>query len=271
MMRLGISTACLYPMVTEEALDRLLERGFRLFEIFFNTVSELEPGYVEGLRRRLDKAGAEVVSIHPFTSAFEVMLLFSDYSRRTEDGLAFYRRYFETAQRLGAKFLVLHGQRNYQKGRITEEEYLERYWRLYRLGQEYGITVAQENVVQFRSERAAFIQRMREALGEECAFVLDLKQAVRAGEDPMEMCRAMGERLCHLHFNDHLPGQDCLLPGKGGFSYETLFQYLQEIGYPGKGVIEVYRGNFEKEEELWESLCYLRQIRQKFDKLAFLP
>ena len=141
MMRLGISTACLYPMVTEEALDRLLERGFRLFEIFFNTVSELEPGYVEGLRRRLDKAGAEVVSIHPFTSAFEVMLLFSDYPRRTEDGLAFYRRYFETAQRLGTKFLVLHGQRNYQKGRITEEEYLERYWRLYRLGQEYGITV----------------------------------------------------------------------------------------------------------------------------------
>ena len=87
----------------------------------------------------------------------------------------------------------------------------------------------------------------------------------------MEMCRAMGRRLCHLHFTDHLPGQDCLLPGKGGFSYETLFQYLQEIGYPGKGVIEVYRGNFEKEEELWESLCYLRQIRQKFDKLAFLP
>lgn len=97
MMRLGISTACLYPMVTEEALDRLLERGFRLFEIFFNTVSELEPGYVEGLRHRLDKAGAEVVSIHPFTSAFEVMLLFSDYSRRTEDGLVFYRSYFETA------------------------------------------------------------------------------------------------------------------------------------------------------------------------------
>ena len=40
-MSIGISTACLYPMYTEQALEILLDQGFRLFEIFFNTISEL--------------------------------------------------------------------------------------------------------------------------------------------------------------------------------------------------------------------------------------
>ena len=32
-MNIGISTACLYPMYTEKALETLLGQGFRLFEI----------------------------------------------------------------------------------------------------------------------------------------------------------------------------------------------------------------------------------------------
>ena len=79
-MHLGLSTACLYPMATEESLSRLLGRGFRLFEIFINTASELEEGYYQKeLCSRLKQAGALVTSIHPFTSAFENMLLFSNH------------------------------------------------------------------------------------------------------------------------------------------------------------------------------------------------
>ena len=38
---IGISTACLYPLETENALDRLLQLGFRRFEVFLNSFSEL--------------------------------------------------------------------------------------------------------------------------------------------------------------------------------------------------------------------------------------
>lgn len=262
LMHLGISTACLYPMATEESLSRLLGRGFRLFEIFINTASELEEGYYQKeLCSRLKQAGALVTSIHPFTSAFENMLLFSDYPRRTEDGLAFYRRYFEMAQQLGARYLVLHGQRNYQKSRIPEEEYFARYARLFRLGkEEYGIITAQENVAAFRSEKAAFIRKMRETLGKDCAFVLDIKQAVRAGEDPEEMRLAMGKNLVHVHLNDHTPGKDCMLPGKGIFCFESFFRKLRDCGYQGDGVIEVYRGDFGPEEQLNDAMDYLQAV-----------
>lgn len=79
-MRLGVSTACLYPDLLEHSLDLLIEQGFKLFEVFVNTFSELQPEYLDDLHARVQKAGAEICSLHPFTSAFEVTLFFLNMS-----------------------------------------------------------------------------------------------------------------------------------------------------------------------------------------------
>lgn len=80
-------------------------------KFFFNTDSEFREPYVSELARLLGKYGLELVSVHPFTSLMEGILLFSEYVRRTEDGFDQYRRYFATAAALGAKYLTLHGER----------------------------------------------------------------------------------------------------------------------------------------------------------------
>lgn len=54
-MRIGASTACLYPMETEKAVATLIENGFRIIEIFFNSFSELEPEYLEKLNEYILK------------------------------------------------------------------------------------------------------------------------------------------------------------------------------------------------------------------------
>ena len=54
-----------------------MDLGFRFFEIFFNTFSEIQPEFAKELKRKLDGNGCEVKSIHPFTSGFETMMLFS--------------------------------------------------------------------------------------------------------------------------------------------------------------------------------------------------
>ncbi len=249
-MRSGISTACLYPMELEQALPALIALDFHLFEVFINTISELRPKYIKELKRMADDSGSIVKSVHPFTSGFESFLLFSDYQRRSDDGLEFYKRYFHAANLLGAEILVLHGQRNDKRSRITEQEYFEHYARLYALGKTFGVTVAQENVNLFRSNEPGFILRMREYLHGNCAFVLDVKQAVRGGEDPFQMCAAMGERLVHVHINDNKPGEDCLLPGSGTMDFGALKQLMQKSGYNGDLVIEVYRRNFGELNEL---------------------
>ena len=57
-METGISTACLYPMETERALDLLLGLGFRRFEVFLNCESELQRPFLQELKARAHEYGA---------------------------------------------------------------------------------------------------------------------------------------------------------------------------------------------------------------------
>ena len=257
-MALGISTACLYPMVLEDSLQTLIDLGFREFEIFINTYSEMEPEFLTLLESRLKPDGCRVKSLHPFTSGFESYLLFSNYERRFRDGASFYRRYFETARRLGAEILVIHGDRSFEKSGLDDREYFERFGALSRIAREYGVTLAQENVNAFRSQDCGFIRNMREYLNGDASFVLDIKQAVRAGRDPYEMCQAMGENLGHVHINDNRPGRDCLLPGRGEMDYARLLDILKRNRYGGDFIIEVYRRDFTRLSELTDAYRFLQ-------------
>ena len=84
----------------------------------------------------------------------------------------------------------------------------------------------------------------------ECAFVFDVKQAVRAGKDPYEMLCAMGEQLVHVHINDNTPQEDCLLPGRGIMDYERLRKMLQSFSYNSCILLEVYQKKKKKKKTL---------------------
>jgi len=257
-MQTGISAASLYPMETEKALVHLSGLGYQVFEIFINAFGELTPEYCAQLNALQEEHGFRICSIHPFTSALESMLLFETYERRTEEGFALYQKYLEAAKRIGAEILVLHGQR-IGAGSLTDAEYYARYHRLYRMGQEMGITVAQENVRQFRSSRPEFIKGMRDALGDECAFVLDVKQAHMSGVDPIDMLHCMGNRICHVHLSDHSEMQNCLLPGEGSFDFAALRRHLEEEGYNGIILTEVYRNAIRSDAALQRSKAFTEQ------------
>ncbi|MGN0478478.1 MAG: sugar phosphate isomerase/epimerase family protein [Hominenteromicrobium sp.] len=259
MMQTGISAASLYPMETEKALVHLSGLGYTLFEIFFNSCGEMSPDFCALLNRLQADHGFRIVSVHPFTSAMESMLLFERYDRRTKEGFDFYKKYMEAAERIGARILVLHGQR-IGSGSLSDEAYYARYHELYRLGQTFGITVAQENVRQFRSSKTEFIRGMRRALGSECAFVLDTKQAVMSGVDPAAMCSAMGERLVHIHLSDHTKTESCLLPGEGTYDFRILRDSLAALGYAGDIITEVYRPAIRDDAALEASLSFVNRI-----------
>ena len=90
-MRLGISTACFYPQPIEETMERIAALGFRIIEIFFNTESEYDISFLNHLKNTTEQLGIRIVSIHPYTSLMEGMMLFSAYPRRTKDGFAQYQ------------------------------------------------------------------------------------------------------------------------------------------------------------------------------------
>ncbi len=262
-MKVGISSACLYPMDTIDSLRLMLENNVDYFEIFFNTISEIENPYLERIISLLKRYKAGVKSIHPFTSGYESYLLFTDYERRYRDTLLFYRKYFECAARLGAEIVVIHGDKKTAATGISDECYFEKFAELSSIGKEYGVTVAQENVNAFRSQNPHFIRKMREYLGNEVSFVLDIKQAVRSGNDPFDMCEAMGNRLAHIHINDNDEQNDCMLPFEGSTDYSRLFNILKRNNYSGDMVIEVYRKNFGGITELIASYEGLKRTCEK--------
>ena len=254
-MEIGISTACFYPEPLEDAVERIARLGLRTIEVFFNTESEFREPYYSELKRLVDAHGLSVVSVHPFTSLMEGILLFSDYRRRAEDGFAQYRHYFRAAHGLGAKYLTLHGER-YMPGVADTPQSLarkiDRYHRLCEIAAEEGIVVAQENVAWCRSRDPAYLAMLYDQVPA-LRYTLDIKQANRAGHSWKEYFDVIAPRLVNVHINDFDQDHGCLLPGEGLMDFDELFLQLKRAGYDRQALIEVYSANYTSDRQLMRS------------------
>lgn len=257
-MAFGISTSCLYPQETEKSLEELAKLGVKTCEVFLNSPSETTLEFAKILNRISDEYGIKIVSVHPFSSFAETYMLFSEYERRFDDMLDFYKRSFEVTSAVGAKFSVIHG--SLLPGKITDDEYFERFMKLSQAGKEFGVTIGQENVNRHFSESPDFLRKMRAALGNEFKLIFDVKQAFRAGYSPIAFAEEFKESIVHIHLSDHNSCHDCLPPAKGNFDFKKLFSVMSSANYKGDYIIELYRSNFENSQNLAEALKYIENL-----------
>ena len=262
-MKAGVSTACLYPMILEKAFLSLAKTGVKTTEIFVNSHCELGEPYKSEMLAIKKEYGIDVVSVHPFTCGIEPMMLFTAYERRVADMLDYYKRFFEYMNDFGAKYFVLHGNKN--QNIIEDEMYFERYIKIQEAADSFDVCVVQENVSRCTGGSLDFLVKMKSALGDKASFVLDLKQAHRAGNDPTEMVRALGMNIKHIHFSDFGKDGDCLKFGFGEYDNEAFFTALKEQGYDGSVVLELYRNGFGEVSELAENCTRLQKYLNKFD------
>lgn len=262
-MKAGVSTACLYPMVLEKAFLTLAQTGVKTTEIFINSNCELSDPYKKEMLAVQKEYDINVVSVHPFTCGIEPMMLFTAYERRVTDMLDYYKRFFEYMNDFGAGYFVLHG--NKVQNQIEDEMYFERYIKLQEAADKFGICVVQENVSRCTGGSLDFLVKMKNALGDKASFVLDLKQAHRAGNDPTEMVKALGKNIKHVHFSDFGKTGDCLKFGFGEYNNEAFFTVLKEQDYDGNVVLELYRNGFGEAAELAENCTKLQNYLDKFD------
>ncbi len=248
-MDLGISTASLYPMETEVALEEIGKRGIKTTEIFFNCESELKDGFVDMLLDIKEKYGLNITAIHPTMSLAESFMIFSAYERRFYESIKQYTLYSKVAKRLGAKYIIMHGGK--PNGILNDEEYCQRYMTLNEAAGENGITVLQENVVNFRSGDAEFLRSMVNILGNRAQFCFDIKQSVRSGYLPEDLITEFFPHIKHFHISDHSTAGDCLIPGTGKFNFEGLLGFLEAKGYDGALITEIYSSCYKKTEDLF--------------------
>lgn len=257
-VRIGISSACFFPTETIHAVKKLASWNIPNIEIFFNSPRELKEDYVQELAQICKQAGTNVVSVHPFSSGSEPLYFFSEYPGRFEDGLEIYRSYFQAAKILGAQLLVFHGDSPYSK--MPLEKGFEQIKQMDLLAQrEYGVSVAYENVVRCRGKEPEYFAMLKEYYPQ-MKFVLDIKQALRSGRDPMDYIEYLGKSIVHVHISDSNEKKDCLPVGLGKMDLDLLLQRLIQKGFTGNILQELYRDSYDCEEEIMSGYQKLQKI-----------
>lgn len=257
----GISSACFYPMETEKAVKFCGELGFKNLEIFVNAEQEMQGSIFNDIKATVNHYGINVCSVHPFTSTMESFTIFGSYSRRTDDTVEYYKKFFNFAAELNAGIFVLHGGNLHHTA--DNEEYFERYAKLYETGKQFGVTVSHENVVDRRAQSPEFVKRMNDYLNGNFALTLDLKQCRRAGESPFDFIKLVGEKIVNVHISDYNEISDCLPPFEGKEDFKKIIAALNEKNYSGEYLIELYSHNFKTAEQIKKAALKLDNLFAK--------
>ncbi len=262
MNEVGLSSACFYPLETENSLARLKALGVKKCELFIHSFSEMTPEFTDKIKRVRDEAEMMFLSLHPFTAFAESYCLFSSYERRFIDTLPFYRRYFEICAEIGAPIFVLHGE--HLKPSIDFETYIKRYEILFDSAAELGVTLCHENVVAHTCQDPAFMRRMADALGKKFRIVYDLKQARRSGFTDEDFLPLLADCLEHVHVSDYDDTKDCVPPFEGKRDLGSFMRLLRDCGYTGDYIVELYRWSWTDESQL---TCSLRKTQELVDEV----
>ncbi|MBE6755395.1 MAG: sugar phosphate isomerase/epimerase [Ruminococcaceae bacterium] len=267
-MAIGASSACFYPMETKESLEEIGKLDIHTAEIFFNADSELSGEYLKELNGVKSCYGIETPSLHPFTSACESFFFFSRYKKRFYEMCEYYKKFFNAANEIGAKYLVIHGARF--PCEVSDEEYFERFGYLVEEGKKFSVDVVQENVWSMCAGNPDFLRKMKAYLGENFMFNFDVKQMKKCGFELHDFLPEFSSSVVNVHVSDNKTGETCLPPGTGEFSFEKLFEEMKKVNYSGNYIVELYRHNFSSAEDVKKSCEYLEKKLKFVEKQKIL-
>jgi sugar phosphate isomerase/epimerase len=270
-IKIGLSTASVYPMKTEAAFEFAANLGYDGVELMVwgESVSQ-DIDAVAKLSRRYRMP---VLSVHA-----PCLLI----SQRVwgANPIAKLDRSVRAAEKLGAQTVVVHPpfrwQRRYVEG-FTEQ--------VAELEASSDVLVAVENMFPFRTDRffpnqtmermrrrgggpgpgiSAFAPSYDPLDGDHAHYTLDLSHSATAGTDALDMAERMGSGLVHLHLCDGtgLPADEHLTPGRGNQPVVEVCQLLATGDFAGHVVLEVStssaRSVHEREAMLAESWHFAR-------------
>ncbi|MDO5052661.1 MAG: sugar phosphate isomerase/epimerase [Pseudoclavibacter sp.] len=264
MIRIGMSTSCVFPRPLESAFRTAREAGFDGVEVMVSAeAATRSAASMLGMTRRYE---LPVLAIHAPVLFFTQFVWGTDQRGKLQ-------RSAELAAEVGAPTVVVHPPFRWQAG------YAERFLDIVReIAADTGVEIAVENMFPWRVSGRPLRAYMPgiDPVEMDCdAITLDFSHAALAGQDALEMARAAGERLRHVHLCD---GQapptpegregdgrmfdEHLVPGRGGQPVAETLRHLAGTGWRGSVVAEVNtrraRGEAGRLELLWETLDFAR-------------
>ena len=266
MIRTGISTASFFDtLMLEDAPALLKSWGVRYAEYYLNSYCEYDPTFIEPLARASGEAGIEVVAVHPMSLQYEPLLV-TPHPRQREDAMKAYEMVLKAGERLGADHYVMHGP--VVLNGVAKNLQLERlapiFDRLSEMAEDHGLKLTLENVSYSIMPTPEIGLTLQGLMNRPLYHTLDLKQAIRAGVDPMAFVDAFGERILAVHACDcDLSGAKprFCLPPRGGYDVRRITDALLKKGFTGAVLLEAYSDMYRDHAELYDAYRALdRQI-----------
>lgn len=235
MVKIGMSTSCTFPKGLDSSFRIAKEAGYDGMEIMIS--ADQASRSAGAMQQLIDKHDFPVLAIHA------PVLFFTQFVWGTNPAMKL-QRSVELAAEVGADCVVVHPPFRWQGA------YAVSFLDLVRgLEQRSGVTVAVENMFPWNVSGSS--TRMYSPginpVDMDCdSITLDFSHAALSGDDALELARAAGPRLRHVHLCDgQAPGgsgkvfDEHLAPGKGGQPVAETLEYLRDSGFDGHVVAEV--------------------------------
>ena len=262
-MQVGISTASLFQRKhTEEALEFLSQNKVPCAEVFLESYCEYTKEYGEVLKKV--KGDIPVHSVHVLTTQFEPQL-YSLNDRAQNDSFKLLEEAMTVAEKINAKYYTFHGGAFFKKtpvkidyervGRITQE--------IIDVCDKHGVSLAYENVHWGYYNHVGFFEQVRKRT-RGLKATLDIKQARQSGFSYKDYIDEMAGDIVTVHLSDVMEnGSMCLPSKKGTTDFYDIFSRLNDKGFNGALILEVYKNDYSEYKELFNSLEYVSEIAEK--------
>jgi sugar phosphate isomerase/epimerase len=251
--KIGLSTSSVYPETTSSAFELARRLGYDGVELMIG----IDPvsSDIDAVEKLRDYHGVPVLSVH------SPCLLITQRVWGTDDWVKL-ERSAEAALRLDADVVVVHPpfrwQREYARGFVAGVR---------RLSEQTGILISVENMYPWRTpmgELKAYVPGWDPSELDYDHLTLDFSHASTSNHRSLDLARAWGSRLRHVHLTDGTGSikDEHLVPGRGDQQAGLVLNYLAEQDFSGHIVLEVNlrrsSTRAQREADLAESLAFAR-------------
>ncbi|NJC69970.1 sugar phosphate isomerase/epimerase [Planosporangium thailandense] len=206
---------------------------------------EVDADEVRQVRDRLDAAGFKLAAVNAGGGYLNV-----PWER--EEGTAYIRRSIEICRELGGYAVTI------QSGKLlrgtdwrANVDYVAPVIReLASFAAETGVELHIEGPhIEMLTHNLATTRDFFEIVDHPNLFVtMDPSHIVVADEDPLEVTRALGHLIRHVHIRDGAGASPVIVPGRGEIDWPAYVRVLQEIGYQRPVMIELCQDESEEYE-----------------------
>ena len=259
MIRVGMSTSCVYPLESEHAFRLAKLAGFDGVEVM--VTQEEATQQAEPLLELSRRYALPILSVHA------PVLLLTHFVWGRDPGVKLTRT-AELATALGAGTVVVHPPFRWQAG------YAAGFLDIVReTSTRHGVEIAVENMFPWRAagrNLKAYSPGWDPRVMDCDAVTLDFSHAALSGVDSLQFANDLGSRLRHVHLCDGSgaigDGQvfdEHLLPGRGRQPVAEVLEALTARGWDGAIIAEVNTRRAKTEQErldlLRETLEFARR------------